>query len=122
RPLASLAALERRQAAVEAWAQAGAARAAFRESLRGLPDLERLGARLGCGKATPRDLGALRDALARLPGIRDRLGAIPGSLGAADAEALGGIPELAARLRQALVEEPPPVSREGGVVRAGYDA
>src|SRR5258708_10139089 len=47
-------------------------RASFREALRGLPDLERLASRIACAKATPRDLGALRDAMRRLPDLAER--------------------------------------------------
>ncbi len=118
RPLASIEPLVRRQAAVEAWVGAGAARGTFRDTLRGLPDLERLSARLACARATPRDLGALRDALARLPAIAlaaEGAGSItPGTLEVR--------PELATLLRQALTDDPPPVSREGGVIRPGHDA
>ncbi|MFN8588575.1 MAG: DNA mismatch repair protein MutS [Candidatus Eisenbacteria bacterium] len=122
RPLASLAPIRERQEAVAGWLDASAARGAFREALRGLPDLERLAARTACGKATPRDLGALRDALLRLPAL---VAALDGhaSLALDDTRtALSPPAELAERLRAALVDEPPVTSREGGVVRAGFDA
>ncbi|MGH7743176.1 MAG: DNA mismatch repair protein MutS, partial [Candidatus Eiseniibacteriota bacterium] len=80
------------------------------------PDLERLPARLVFGRATPRDLGALRHALEQLP-------AIAASLGARRADTAIEAPAgLAERLRAALVDEPPPLSREGGVIRGGFDA
>ncbi len=119
RPLADLAALAARHDAVDAWSRAGTPRAAFREALKGLPDLERLAARLACGKATPRDLGALRDALGRLPALAAALRGLEGLPGAG--EGLAGVPELEHMLRQALVDEPPPVSREGGIIRPGHD-
>jgi DNA mismatch repair protein MutS len=119
RPLASAVPLARRHDAVERWLAAGERRTAFREKLRGFPDLERLAARVACARATPRDLGALRDALARLPALAE---SVAGLAEEAMARALSGIPELQALLARALVPEPPPVSREGGVIRAGYDA
>ena len=144
RPLLSTRAIERRLDAVERWLAAGEKRAAFRERLRGFPDLERLAARVACARATPRDLGALRDALARLPALAESLAWMDGEAGsgmragaaadgvAAAAEgtaalaesraALAGIPELEALFARALTPEPPPVSREGGVIRPGYDA
>jgi DNA mismatch repair protein MutS len=121
RPLASLEPLARRQAAVATWIEAAGARARFREALRGLPDLERLAARLIAARATPRDLGALRDALARLPALRDSLAGPGEALPPARRAALEVDPALAARLAAALVDEPPPVSRDGGVIRPGYD-
>jgi len=116
RPLMDLGALAARHDAVEAWFHAGSARTAFRERLKGLADLERLGARLACGKATPRDLGALRDALARLPLLAAALEGLPGA-----GHALEGVPELEQLLREALVEDPPPLSRDGGIIRPGHD-
>jgi DNA mismatch repair protein MutS len=122
RPLARLEPLRLRHDAVAAFVDAGAARAGVREALRALPDLERLAARLACGKATPRDLGALRDALAALPAIRARSEGASAALLGAVREAIETVPELESRLRAALVDEPPPLSRDGGVIRPGYDA
>ena len=120
-PLASLAPIRDRQDAVSAWLEAGAARTAFRDALRGLSDLERLAARVACARATPRELGALRDTLARLPGLAAALAGATGSATAAARAALAVAPALHERLERALVDEPPPASREGGVVRSGYD-
>ena len=118
RPLATLPAIHARQEAVAAWFEA--ARGSFREALRGLPDLERLAARIACAKATPRDLGALRGALGRLPGLAEGLAAA-GEAFASTAGALAVPPELFVRLRSALVDEPPVASREGDVIREGFD-
>jgi DNA mismatch repair protein MutS len=119
RPLASLEAIHERQDAIASWLESGAARANFRDALRGLPDLERLAARAACGKATPRDLGAMRDALQKLPALAASLSTRE------DAEATRAAltlpPALLARLTAALVDEPPAVSKEGGMIRSGYD-
>ena len=116
RPLARPDAIAARHDAVEAWRRPDSGHARFREALRGLPDLERLTARLAGARATPRDLGALRDALARLPAIAATL---PASGGARAALAVP--PELHERLRRALTDDPPPLSREGGIIRGGHD-
>ncbi len=120
RPLADLAAISARQEAVAAWQEPAAPRGSFREALRSMPDLERLAARIACAKATPRDLGALRDALVRLPDLAEGLAGFPG--GEAARVALAVPSGLREQLERALVAEPPPVSREGGVLRAGWDA
>src|SRR5262245_29131763 len=73
RPLATLAPVRSRQDAVARWLAAGVGRAEVREALRGMADLERLAARIACERATPRDLGALRDALTRMPVLAARL-------------------------------------------------
>ncbi len=120
RPLARLEQLAARHAAVGRWLEAGVERGGFRERLKGFPDLERLAARVACGKATPRDLGALRDGLERLPELSAALHALDADHSGLDA--LCGAPGLAARLKAALTDEPPPIARDGGIVRAGYDA
>jgi DNA mismatch repair protein MutS len=122
RPLARLEAIRARQDSVASWLGARSPRGAFRDTLRGLPDLERLASRVACGKATPRDLGALRDTLERLPDVAAGLSGAPGTSLADAADALAIPPVLFERLRTALVDEPPAASRDGGIVRDGFDA
>lgn len=122
RPMAALGPIRARQDAVAAWLEPTAPRASFREALRGLPDLERLAARVASGKATPLDLGALRDALSRLPDLAAGLQSMPGFATPVWRSALEVPEELGVRLRAALVDEPPTVSKEGDIIRPGYDA
>ena len=117
RPLARPSEIAARLDVIDAWRRPGSGHATFRDALRGLPDLERLTARLAAARATPRDLGALRDALGRLPAIA---AALPD--GRPARAALAVPPRLHERLRLALTDEPPPGSRDGGVIRAGHDA
>ena len=105
-----------------AWLDAGAVRGSFREALRGLPDLERLAARVACARATPRDLGALRDTLARLPGLARGLAELAASTCRGARARSPCRRSCASGSRAALVDEPPPVARDGGVIRAGFDA
>ncbi len=122
RPLAHAASVRARHDAVEAWITEFEARASMRLALRSIPDLERLAARLACARATPRDLGAIRDALALLPAVHALLAPLGDPIAAQARSALSGIPALEADLRRALVDEPPPLARDGGIFRAGYDA
>jgi DNA mismatch repair protein MutS len=94
----------------------------LREKLRGLGDLERILTRAGLGSATPRDLARLRDGLARIPAIFDTLPSARVGRLAALAPALDPHPELAAELARALVENPPNLLKEGGVIAEAYDA
>jgi DNA mismatch repair protein MutS len=119
RPLATPGAIAARHAAVERWLAAGLDRGGFRDTLKGFPDLERLAARIAARKATPRDLAALREGLERLPAVAAGIASLqPDHPGLA---ALRGIPELADLLQRALADDPPPVSRDGGVIRSGHD-
>ncbi len=121
RPLVQRVPLGARHDAVAAWVSATSARAALRDALGGVPDLERLAARLACARATPRDLGALRDALAAIPGIRATLERLEGESMRRAHDRLEGLPALHARLTAALVDEPPPIARDGGIIRGGFD-
>ncbi|WP_324718194.1 DNA mismatch repair protein MutS [Carboxydochorda subterranea] len=91
-------------------------RGRLRAALKGLPDAQRLLGRCGTGRATPKDLVALRQFLQQ------------GQAALATAQALVDRPpderlvELAQTLERALVEDPPAQARDGGYIRRGYDS
>ena len=122
RPLTDREVLNRRLDAVGAWLAAAAVRRELRERMKGLPDLERLTARLAAARSTPRDLGALRDTLGRLPALAGALESFAGGAAGDARAALDLDPALAAELGRALTDDPPPVASGGGVIRAGFDA
>ena len=66
-PLRDPAGINQRLDAVEVLAQDERGRARVREALDGVRDVERLAGRAAAGRATPRELGALRDSCGRLP-------------------------------------------------------
>jgi DNA mismatch repair protein MutS len=83
-------------------------------------DLERLAARAGTGRATPRDLVALARTLALLPKLKARLTArVSKRLNQLEA-ALELCPEVRAEIEAALVDDPPLSIKEGGLIRDGY--
>jgi DNA mismatch repair protein MutS len=94
----------------------------LQERLRGITDIERILARIALLSARPRDLSGLRDSLQRLPGIRVVLTGIEDPLLASLAEHIGEHPQVLALLQRALVESPPVLIRDGGVLAGGYDA
>ncbi|MBK5930072.1 DNA mismatch repair protein MutS [Halochromatium salexigens] len=121
RPLRDRRALGERHQAIEALLGAGAFEA-LREELAAIGDLERILARVALGSARPRDLAALREALARLPALHADLGmAESPRLGQLETE-LGAHPDLLDLLQRALIEQPPMLIRDGGVIAPGYDA
>ncbi len=88
----------------------------LRDALRGLPDLPRAVARLGLGRAAPRDLGAVLQAL-RAAGLADAAMA-----GGPFRPALFGLdPALAPLLARALSDPLPARLDDGGVVAPGFD-
>ncbi|HET7790417.1 MAG TPA: DNA mismatch repair protein MutS [Gemmatimonadales bacterium] len=125
-PLVSAEAINARLDAVQVLADDPRGRDRLREALDGVRDLERLAGRAALGRATPRELGALRDSLQRLPDVR---GAVDGldarersRLLESDAERFDLLADLADELARALVDRPPADAEEGDAIRAGYDA
>ncbi|MGF1594926.1 MAG: DNA mismatch repair protein MutS [Kiloniellaceae bacterium] len=121
-PLTDPAAIAARLDQVAHFIEAEGLRRDLRGRLRRCPDIERALSRLSLGRGGPRDLAAVRDALAVAGDLRALLqqGAPPPVL----TEALGdlGLHEtLIGRLRRALAPEPPLQARDGGAIAAGYD-
>ncbi|HML14305.1 MAG TPA: DNA mismatch repair protein MutS [Xanthobacteraceae bacterium] len=124
-PLTDPAAIARRHDAVAALVADAAVRVELRERLAAAPDLARSLARLAVGRGGPRDLAAIRDGLAAAAAVAARLAALtnaPAEIVAAAAALCAPDPAVAEELRAALADELPLVKRDGGFVRAGYDA
>jgi DNA mismatch repair protein MutS len=124
-PLTDPGAIARRHDAVEALITDAAVRTDLRERLAAAPDLARSLARLAVGRGGPRDLAAVRDGLDAAAAIAARLAALanpPDEIVAAASALRAPDAAIADELRAALADELPLVKRDGGFVRAGYDA
>ncbi len=121
-PLRVVEAINERLEAVQALHDSPALEA-LRQALGEVYDLERLTARLAARKASPRDLVALRLSLERLPEVQSLLAQFPpAELLKRLSEQLLTLEEVAERIKHALVDEPPVVISEGGLIRPGYSA
>ena len=89
--------------------------------LKGIGDIERILARVALRSARPRDLARLRDALSRLPDLQTQLITIDNARLHQLATQISEYPELVAILQKAVIENPPVVIRDGGVIAEGYD-
>ncbi|MDR0779479.1 MAG: DNA mismatch repair protein MutS [Pseudomonadales bacterium] len=90
--------------------------------LKQIGDIERILSRVGLRSARPRDLARLRDALHTLPTLQNALAQLPGEHLRQLAVRIRTWPLLADLLQRAIVDNPPVVLREGGVIAAGFDA
>src|SRR6185437_12350485 len=95
---------------------------ALRDTLRGIGDLERILARVALRSARPRDLSTLRDGLLAAPELRERIGNLDSPLLHALVERIGDHADNATLLQRAIVEQPPVLQRDGGIINDGYDA
>ena len=94
----------------------------LRERFRALGDLERILARVALRSARPRDLSTLRDGLAALPAIGAELAPLDSPRLAALATQLGEHTANAQLLARAVMQQPPLLLRDGGVIADGFDA
>ncbi|WP_350446862.1 DNA mismatch repair protein MutS [Pseudomonas solani] len=90
--------------------------------LKEIGDVERVLARIGLRNARPRDLARLRDALAALPELQQAMTGLEAPHLGVLATNIRTYPELAELLARAIIETPPAVIRDGGVIKTGYDA
>ncbi|HEX6550161.1 MAG TPA: DNA mismatch repair protein MutS, partial [Gammaproteobacteria bacterium] len=95
---------------------------ALRERLNGIGDLERILARVALKSARPRDLAQLRYALGELPALQRHLQALDSPLIRQRAGDIGEHPDTCTLLSKAVIENPPALIRDGGVIADGYDA
>ena len=93
----------------------------IRDALKDIADLERILSRVALGSARPRDLSRLGSSLIQLPLIRSRM---PDGSNLIDqlAESLPDYEELTQLIDRAIVDSPPVLIRDGGVIAEGYDA
>ncbi len=121
RPLIAPNAIAARQDAIGVYVASPMKLCDVRELLRGVRDIERAVSRLSQSSGTARDLAVLAASLAAVPLIRESLSFSDKGLLQELAAALHPLPELTSHLEAAMVPEPPPTIREGGMIRPGFD-
>ncbi|KAG4076157.1 hypothetical protein HA402_006374 [Bradysia odoriphaga] len=93
----------------------------LQQPLRQVGDLERILARLALRTARPRDLARMRHAFQQLPEIRTLLANTEAPQMQTLLSQVGQFDELQALLERAIVESPPVLVRDGGVIAPGYN-
>ena len=116
----------RDRAVVTARLEASAALAAHTATIRAIignwADVERIVTRIALKSARPRDLSALRDALASLPRLQSEVAIVQTPALARLSKALALDGNIHALLQASLRDEPATSLRDGGVMRDGFDA
>ncbi|MFN6971004.1 MAG: DNA mismatch repair protein MutS, partial [Rheinheimera sp.] len=88
--------------------------------LKQIGDIERIVARLALRSARPRDFARLRQALQQLPALQQALSPLQAQLLTQIRQQCQPIPELCSLLERAIIEAPPVLIRDGGVIADGY--
>ena len=91
-------------------------------SLKQVGDIERISSRIALRSARPRDLLVLRQTLAVLPELQQQLATRDDPLLNRLKTDLVAQPTLLALLQSAIIDNPPVLIRDGGVIAAGYHA
>lgn len=121
-PLLSIPKITRRQNAVAEMTDAVVKRDKIRQALTGVTDMERLVTRIVYGAANARELRTLCAAIGHLPGIKSLLaGASSAFVQQIEAD-IDELQDIAEQIDCAIEEEPPFTLREGGLIKAGYNA
>jgi len=120
-PLAAPAPIRARQLAVEELLARRDVHVTLLDALGDLPDLERIATRLLAGRASPRDLAALRNGLRLAPALRAALAGCDSAPLAAAGTEIVPLPELLDVLERGLLEQPAPVLHEGGLIARGWN-
>jgi len=121
RPLVALERIQDRLDAVEDFAFRSTARAKLRDTFKTVHDIERLVGRAALGTAGPRDLVSLRQSIAAVPRVRLVLDEFQAPLVKSLVAELDDLADIRDALDATLIDEPPLVARDGGVVRDGVD-
>ncbi|ALO35730.1 DNA mismatch repair protein MutS [Colwellia sp. MT41] len=90
--------------------------------LKGLGDIERIVSRIALRSARPRDFARLRHALQQLPELQRELTLAKPSYLHTLAQQSQPMPQLQGLLEHAIIENPPVLIRDGGVIAPGYNS
>ena len=90
-------------------------------ALKSVGDVERILGRVALRSARPRDLSRLKQSLAVLPQLQELLQHTTSPLLATLKESISTFPALAELLERAIIDNPPMVVRDGGVIAEGFD-
>ncbi len=123
-PSTNLGTITRRQKEVTLFLKNSDIRTKLRSRLRQVPDLHRALSRLGLDRGSPRDMNAIRLGLMQTLKLRMDVLSLEkiSASRKAEIDLILTLEDLATELQQALVEQPPTTTREGGYITQGYDA
>jgi DNA mismatch repair protein MutS len=111
-----------RYEAVQELAEGFGLREELRLRLAKIQDLERLSGRVLAGSATPKDLVAIKQTLGAARAVRELSAGLTAPLLVGLSASLQELPEVTSLIERAIVDDPPFAFKEGGFIRAGFDA
>lgn len=122
KPLLSARAINARLSAVDELKRDVTGRQRLKELLHGIVDIERITTRLVYGSANARDLKSLEASLARLPALKAALSAYECDTLKGLCASLDTLDDVCESIAKTIADDPPPLLREGGIIKAGANA
>ena len=119
-PLLNVEKIEARQTAVAEFFLDSTLRRTVQEDLKKISDLERLISRLNCGTANARDLAGLKNSLKIVPLIKENLRDVHSSFLRNLVNQLEDLKDVYGLIEESIVDEPPVLLREGGLIKKGF--
>lgn len=119
-PLNQLSEIQNRLDAVEILTDEVLMRNDLREAMKNVYDLERLAGRVACGNANGKDLMALKSSISVIPEIKNELMDCENPLLHTLETSMDALREIYELVERAVVEDPPFVIKEGGLIKEGY--
>ena len=120
RPLLNVDRIKERQDATEELFKNHDLSFSLEKKINKIADLERLSGKIGYGKANPRDLIWLKDSLSIIPDLRSILGDAKSDLLNQIKENLPDTSELVNLIERSIMDDPPFILTEGGIIKSGY--
>ena len=120
RPLTDIEILRQRHGAIHALCENDVYEP-VRNALKPVGDIERILTRVALRSARPRDLTRMLSSLQALPKMRAELSSLTADLLRSLSTQTGDYPQMCDLLSTAIIENPPVVIRDGGVIADGYD-
>ncbi len=119
-PLVDQGQIKQRQSAVAELVDDSLQRIELIEALDGVYDLERLNSKIAMASANGKDLAALRASLEKLPQVVDLLSPLQSDYLKDLRQQIDLMPELVSLLDRGIVDDPPFVLRDGGIIEDGF--
>ncbi len=120
-PLLDIKTIHHRQDAIAEFLQNPYLLKELQNHLRNIGDLERLSSRIACEKASPREFINLKDSLKVIPDIKSLLKGVNSILLKELYSRIEDFSGLVKRIEDTLVDNPPNVITEGGLIKSGID-
>ncbi len=116
-PLSNLDPIKKRHDSVEELLVNKKIRKELTENLNQIGDLERLISRICTGRATPREVVAVKSSLIKIPFLKELLNKLKVSTLQNISEQLNPLENIVEKISAAIVDSPPAAANEGGIIR-----